>query len=86
MQLSEELAYLRKGSINIKNKDNKYFCWCHIKHLNPVKKILNRLANQKKAMVASLKYCGIEFPVFKKVWNHKIEIKNVSYWCISMWK
>ena len=26
-----------KGLINIKKNDNKFFLWCHIRHLNPVK-------------------------------------------------
>ena len=27
----------RKGLINIKNKDQKCFLWCHVRHINPSK-------------------------------------------------
>ena len=36
--LPEELRNSRKGLINIKNDDNQCFRWCHVRHLNPVKK------------------------------------------------
>ena len=35
IDLPEELKNSAKGLINIKNKDDKCFRWCHIKHLNP---------------------------------------------------
>ena len=30
IKFSLELRNSRKGSINVQNKDNEYFCWCHI--------------------------------------------------------
>ena len=33
----------QKGLINIKNKDTECFRWCHIRHLNPQRKILREL-------------------------------------------
>ena len=39
-ELPDELKILMKGLINIKNSDSKCFLWCHIRHLNLVKKIL----------------------------------------------
>ena len=38
MDLPVELRSPRKGLINIKNKDQKYFLWCHVRHINPSKK------------------------------------------------
>ena len=32
MDLPIELRSPRKGLINIKNKDKKYFLWCHVRH------------------------------------------------------
>ena len=32
-----ELKHPRKGLINI-NNDHKYFLWCHVRHINPLKK------------------------------------------------
>ena len=38
LPLPEELRNSRKGLINIKNNDNECLRWCHIRHLNPLKK------------------------------------------------
>ena len=35
MDLPIELKSSRKGLINIKNKDQKCFLWCHVRHINP---------------------------------------------------
>ena len=35
IDLPVELKNPRKGLINIKNKDKKYFVWCHVRHINP---------------------------------------------------
>ena len=35
MDLPVELRSPRKGLINIKNKDQKCFLWCHVRHINP---------------------------------------------------
>ena len=35
--LPVELRNPRKGLINIKNKDQKCFLWCHVRHINPSK-------------------------------------------------
>ena len=42
LPLPEELRNSLKGLINIKNNDNKCFLWCHVRHLNPMKKDPNR--------------------------------------------
>ena len=38
IDLPIELKHPRKGLINIKNKDQKFFLWCHVRHINPVKR------------------------------------------------
>ena len=38
VELPNELKNRRKGLINIKNNDNKCFLWCHVRHLNLIKK------------------------------------------------
>ena len=38
MDLLVELRSPRKGLINIKNKDQKCFLWCHVRHINPSKR------------------------------------------------
>ena len=67
-----ELKSPRKGVINIKNKDQKYFLWCHVKHINPSKKHPERI---KKKIAEKLDYDGIEFLVQEKFFS-KIEVKN----------
>ena len=34
MDIHVELKSPRKGLINIKNKDQKCFLWCHVRHIN----------------------------------------------------
>ena len=34
MNLPVELRSPRKGLINIKNKDQKFFLWCHARHIS----------------------------------------------------
>ena len=38
LKLLIELRNSKKGLINLKNKDNECFRWCHIRHLNPQEK------------------------------------------------
>ena len=46
MDLSVELKSMRKGLINIKNKDQKYFLWCHVRHINPSKEHPERITKE----------------------------------------
>ena len=41
-ELPNELKNPKKGLINIKNNDNKCFLWCHVRHLNLIKKNILR--------------------------------------------
>ena len=43
MHLPVELRRPRKGLINIKNKDQKYFFWCHVRHINSSKEHPERI-------------------------------------------
>ena len=75
IQLPQELRNSGKGLINIKNKDNECFRWCHIRHLNPQDKYPQRIKKSDKEYVKILDYSGIEFPVTNKQYN-KIEKQN----------
>ena len=70
-----ELRSPRKVLINIKNKDQKCFLWCHVKHNNPLKEHPERISKDNKKLVKNLDYDGIDFPVRE---NHfgKIEKKE----------
>ena len=52
-----------KSLINIKNKDNECFRWCHIRQLNPMERNPDRITKADKA-VNHLNYDGIEFLSF----------------------
>ena len=43
IDLPVELRSPRKGLINIKNKDEKCFLWCHVRHINLLNKHPERI-------------------------------------------
>ena len=63
LKLPIELQHHRKGLINLQNKDNECFRWCHIRHLNPMDKDPQRIKKSDRKFVEQLIYDGIEFPV-----------------------
>ena len=75
IKLPQELRHHRKGLINMKNKDNECFRWCHIRYLNPQDKNPQRIKKSDKEYINKLDYSGIEFPVTTKQYN-KIEKQN----------
>ena len=74
IQLPEQLKN-RKGLINLQNKDNECFRWCHIRHLNPQEKDPQRIKQSDRLYISKLDYSEILFPVTIKQVN-KIEQKN----------
>ena len=70
MDLPVELKSPRKGLINIKNKDQKCFLWCHVRHINPSKEHPERILKNNRKVAEKL-----EFPVQEKDFD-KIEVKN----------
>ena len=72
IDLPDELKNSAKGLINIENKDDECFRWCHIRHLNPQKKDPQRRKRDDKQYVDELNYTGITFPVSQKQYQ-KIE-------------
>ena len=48
IELPQELRNSAKGLINMKNKDNECFRWCHIRHLNPQYKDPQRIKKTDK--------------------------------------
>ena len=75
MELPMELRNPKKGLINMKNKDDKCFRWCHIRHLNPQTEHPERIKKEDKKMINEMNYKGIEFPVSQKHYN-KVEKQN----------
>ena len=53
----------KKGLINIKNKDQNCFLWCHVRHINPLKEHPGKIKKVDKRLASNLNYDEIEFPV-----------------------
>ena len=53
----------------------KCFLWCHVIHINPLKKHPERIKKSDKKIAEELDYNEIEFPIHEKDFN-KIEVKN----------
>ena len=75
IELPTELRNSKKGLINMKNKDEECFRWCHIRHINPQTKYPERIKKEDKKMINELKYDGINFPLSQKHYN-KVEKQN----------
>ena len=75
IKLPDKLKHPMKGLINIKNNDNKYFLWCHVRHLKLVDKNSSRMSKKDKKIADSLDYSDVDFPVSEKNYS-KIEDKN----------
>ena len=69
IELPTELRNPKKGLINIKNKDDECFRWCHIRHLNPQTENSERIKKEDKKMINELNYDGINFPLSQKHYN-----------------
>ena len=77
IELPKELQNPAKGLINLQNKDEACFGWCHVRHLNPKKKDPQRITKSDNKFIQDkiVNYDGIEFPVTIKDFN-KIEKMN----------
>ena len=74
IKLPQELK--NRSLINLQNKDNECFRWCHIRHLNSQRlKNPQRIKKTDKQYIEKLDHSGIEFPVTVKQIN-KIEKQN----------
>ena len=75
IELPTDLGNSKKGLINMNNKDEECFRWCHIRHLNPQTKYPERIKKEDKKMINELNYDGIDFPLSQKHYN-KVEKQN----------
>ena len=72
-----ELRNPNKGLINMKNKDEEYFRWCHIRHLNPQAEHPERIKKEDKKMINELNYDGINFPLSQKHYNKVVKQNSI---------
>ena len=75
-----ELVF-RIKKYSIKSKDQKYFLWCHLRHITPLKENAEKTKKIDKKLVSNPNYDRIEFPVQEKDFD-KIEVRNNT--CIHM--
>ena len=67
VKLPAELRSSRKGLIKIKNIDQKCCLWCHVRHINPVKKHPERITGEDKSLLMILIMTGLSFLCEKKI-------------------
>ena len=75
IKLPDKLNHPKSGLIDIKNKDNKCFLWCHVRHLNPLDDNSTRITRADKMLADDLDYSGITFTVCEDDYSD-IEDKN----------
>ena len=68
-----------KGLINLQNKDNQCFRWCHIRHLNPEQKYPQRIKKCDKKHIKSLVYTNVTFPVAQKDYRIREIMSNINF-------
>ena len=56
-----------KSPINIKNKDQKCFLWCHVRHINPSKEHAERIIMTDKKLLKNLIMMELSFQFKIKV-------------------
>ena len=61
IDLPVELKNPRKGLINIKNKDQKLFLWCHVRHINPSNEHPERIKTTGKNLLKNLIMMKLSF-------------------------
>ena len=61
-ELPKELKNSKMGLLNIQNKDDKCFMWCHLAYLYPAEKNGCRVTNYRPH-IDKVDYSGIKFPV-----------------------
>ena len=67
MELPIELKSPRKGLKNIKNKDEKCFLWCLVRHVNPSEEHAERILKTDKKLLKNLIIMELSFQCKKKI-------------------
>ena len=81
MNLPIELKSSQKEIINIKNKAQKCFWWCHVRHVNPSKEHPEKIIKTDKKLAEKLDYDEIDFPAREKDFSM---IKKKNNICITV--
>ena len=81
INLPVELRSQKKGPINIKNKDQKYFLWCHVTYINPSKEHPERIKKTDKKFLKNLNMMESSFVFKKKI---LVRLKKKNSICINV--
>ena len=73
-----ELKNSMKGLINLKNKDEECFKWCHTRLINPTNSHPERINKQDKKIADTLDYRGINFPMKARDYEIIEERSNIN--------
>ena len=84
MKLPTELKSPKKGLTNIKNNDQKYFLWCHVRHINPVKIHPERITREEKNLSMILIMMKLNFLCEKKILARLKQKATFALMCIVM--
>ena len=84
INLPIELRSPRKGLINIKNKDQECFLWCHFRHINPSNEHPERIEKTDKKLLKNLILMELSF-LFKKKILARLKRKTIfASMCLVM--
>ena len=61
IDLAIELKHPKKGLINIKNNDQKFFLWCHVRHINLLKEHPERIKKTYREIAYNLTMKKLNF-------------------------
>ena len=75
MEFPVELKSSRKGLINMENKDEKGFLWCHVRPISSSKEDLERTKKTDKKLLKNLIMMKLSFPC-KKMILARLKWKN----------
>ena len=67
MDCRVELKSPREGLIDIKNKDQKCFLWCHVRHINPSKEHPERILKMTRKLLKNLIMMELSFQCKKNI-------------------
>ena len=67
-----------KGLINIENKDDECFKWCHARFINAINIHPERINKKDKAIAKTLDYRGIDFPLKERDYEIIEERFNIN--------
>ena len=76
IDLPIELSNPRKGLVNIKSNDQKYFLWCHVRHINLVKEHPGRIKKLIEELLVILIIKELNF-LYKKNILKRLKFKII---------